>query len=71
MGGNLYGAKPEVGIYDSSYGVYLVSDGQHLVNQSTGSGFHVKGEIRDIEIINDRIYVLRSNDSVAVFTYQR
>ncbi|MCY4298606.1 MAG: VCBS repeat-containing protein [Flavobacteriaceae bacterium] len=70
MGGNLYGAKPEVGIYDSSYGVYLVSDGQRLVNQSTGSGFHIKGEIRDIEIINDRIYVLRSNDSVAIFTYE-
>ena len=69
LGGNLYGAKPEVGIYDSSYGVYFRYDNGKLLNSRDNDGFHLEGEIRDIELIDNQIYVMRSNDSVAVFTY--
>ena len=69
LGGNLYGAKPEVGIYDASNGVYLeYQDGKFKANKQN-NGFHVKGEVRDIEKVNDLIYVLRSNDSVDIFRY--
>jgi len=50
MGGNFYESKPEVGIYDASYGVLLQGDGRGnftAVNENQ-SGMMVKGAVRDI-----------------------
>ncbi len=50
MGGNFYQAKPEVGIYDASYGVFLKGDGKGnftFVDESK-SGIHIRGAVRDI-----------------------
>lgn len=48
LGGNLYRAKPETGIYDASYGVLLRGDGRGGFTSipATVSGLSVKGEIR-------------------------
>lgn len=69
LGGNLYGAKPEVGIYDASNGVYLEYQDGKFKSDKRNNGFQVKGEVRDIEMIDDLIYVLKSNDSVDIFRY--
>ena len=53
-GGNFYRAKPEVGIYDASYGLFLKGDGAGNFRSipSLQSGFMVKGEIRDLVLIH-------------------
>jgi len=66
LGGNLYRAKPEVGIYDASHGVYLENRSGKFFTSSRVNDFYVKGEIRDIKLIDNQIFVFRSNDSIAV-----
>ena len=66
LGGNLYRAKPEVGIYDASHGVYLENRKGRLLTSSRVNDFFVKGEIRDIKRIDNQIFVFRSNDSIAI-----
>ncbi|HMF73403.1 MAG TPA: FG-GAP-like repeat-containing protein, partial [Flavitalea sp.] len=50
LGGNLYQAKPEVGIYDASYGLMLRGDGKGNFSALTPqqSGINIRGAIRDI-----------------------
>ena len=50
MGGNFYQSKPEVGIYDGSYGCVLKGDGRggFTVLSPQGSGVMIKGAVRDI-----------------------
>ncbi len=68
MGGNLYKVQPEIGIYDASYGHCLINDGKgNFVDRSVDFGFHVEGEVRDIQVVEDLIYVFRNNDSALVF----
>jgi hypothetical protein len=75
LGGNLYRAKPETGIYDGSYGILLLGDGKNnfAPYSTVNSGFFVKGEIRDLEIIRSDVssflLVGRNNDSLMVFEY--
>jgi hypothetical protein len=54
IGGNLYKAKPETGIYDASYGLFLKGrpDGSFQSIPAKESGISVKGEIRDIKILD-------------------
>lgn len=75
LGGNLYRAKPEVGICDGSYGTLLKGDGNGNYNSVpyNESGFSVKGEIRDFRkiVTNDRqlILVAVNNQKLKIFTY--
>jgi len=50
LGGNLFQAKPEVGIYDASYGLMLRGDGKGNFSALTPqqSGINIRGAIRDI-----------------------
>lgn len=70
LGGNFYGAKPEVGRYDASYGVLLLGDGNNNFKATTHqqSGVRIDGEIRDIISINTRagecVLISRNNNSV-------
>jgi enediyne biosynthesis protein E4 len=50
MGGNFYESKPEVGIYDASYGVMLKGDGEGEFStvKGTASGLHIRGAVRDM-----------------------
>ena len=70
LGGNLFKAKPEVGIYDASYGTYLENTGDgNFRSFKDGKGFSVKGEVRDIKAIDKTLFVFRNNDSIATFKF--
>lgn len=74
-GGNQYRAKPEVGIYDASFGLWLKGDKNAFkaVN-SLESGLQVRGEMRDIVplVVNDQLLyvVAMNNDKIRVFSYE-
>ncbi len=74
LGGNLFKAKPEVGRYDASYGLYLEGDGKGgftSVN-SRESGIRIEGEVRDIITIQvgqkTVTLVARNNSSIMAYT---
>ncbi len=68
MGGNLYNVKPEFGRYDASYGIYLENiDGEKFNFYNNGRGFFVEGQIRDLKVLDDRIYVAKNNSNMEVF----
>jgi hypothetical protein len=75
IGGNKYRAKPESGIYDASYGLFLKGDtgGRWQPVSSLKSGFFIKGEIRDFKIMNINgrriITVARNNDNLQFYKY--
>ena len=72
MGGNLHRSKPELGIYDGSYGLLLKGNGQggFEAMPSSISGFSVKGEIRDIAklaIGNTPMFLIGRNNKSLLF----
>ena len=69
MGGNLFKTKPEVGNYDASYGLFLENTADGFIFQPNGKGFHVKGEIRSIEVSENILWVGRNNDALKAFRY--
>jgi hypothetical protein len=73
LGGNFYQSKPEVGIYDASYGLLLKGDGQGnftTINEKQ-SGLLIKGQVRDMGWIRagnkELLIVPMNNDSVQLF----
>jgi hypothetical protein len=70
LGGNQYRAKPEVGRYDASYGVFLKGAGQQrfTVVPNRESGLRLDGEIRDFQWIKvgskSVLFAFRNNDPV-------
>jgi enediyne biosynthesis protein E4 len=75
LGGNLYRAKPETGIYDASYGAYLKGDGRggFTAVPPRQSGISIKGEIRALKKFRHQkdsyIFVARNNASMAFLKY--
>ena len=70
LGGNQYRAKPEVGIYDASYGTYLEqTDSLRFRASKQQKGLSVKGEIRDLKISPQGLLVIRNNDSIVEVKY--
>lgn len=75
MGGNLYRAKPETGIYDGSYGLLLTGDGtgNFAPLSSTESGVSVKGEVRTMKQINYKkkklVLVGKNNSQLEILSY--
>lgn len=73
LGGNFYRSKPEVGIYDASYGLVLRGDGngRFAALKSAESGLLVKGEIRDlltIEVAGEtHMLIARNNERLLVY----
>jgi hypothetical protein len=73
MGGNFYQSKPEVGIYDASYGVFMKGDGKgnFKVVKNKQSGFKVRGAVRDVQEVhagkNKLTLVGLNNSAVKVF----
>ncbi len=76
LGGNFYAAKPEVGIYDASVGVFLKGTGQgnFVPVRPQNSGLFLPGEVRDLALINTvrgtQLWVARNNDSLLTFSVQ-
>ena len=70
LGGNLFGVKPEVGRYDSSYGAYLENNGDaNFKYHSDGKGISIKGEIRKI-ISNDNLLIFsRNNNQIIIYEF--
>lgn len=77
LGGNFYHAKPEVGIYDASYGLFLKGDGKGGFQpiSAAQSGFSVKGEIRDMISIKiggrPHVIIAKNNAPVEIFEMQK
>ncbi len=75
IGGNFYHAKPEVGIYAASYGLFLRGDGKggFTTVPWTKSGFFVAGEVRDLislRVGKRRLVVVAKNDApIQMFQY--
>ncbi|WP_299119983.1 VCBS repeat-containing protein [uncultured Winogradskyella sp.] len=70
LGGNLNGVMPEFGRYDASYGNYLENLGDNNFKyHKTGRGLKVNGEIRDIKVIKDKIFITKNNDTLEVYKY--
>jgi hypothetical protein len=75
LGGNQYRAKPESGIYDASFGLFLKgsSNGRFESVPPIKSGIFIKGEIRDIEMIKIKgqrfLTVARNNDKLQLYKY--
>jgi hypothetical protein len=75
MGGNFYQSKPEVGIYDASYGVFLKGDGKggFISIDPEQSGFKVRGAIRNIQLVNAgksrMLFVAMNNDTTRLFNF--
>jgi hypothetical protein len=75
LGGNLSGAKPEVGKYDASYGDVLLGQGDGTFNFQPNAlhGLQLHGDIRDfhtLEISGQRmLMVVKNNDAVEFWKY--
>lgn len=75
VGGNFYGAKPEVGRYDASYGLLLKGNGMGGFTSISPKqcGFRLDGEVRDIELVRGvgkRLVLVTKNDAeIALFSY--
>ncbi len=65
LGGNFYNAKPEVGRYDASFGLFLKGDGAHYFTpkKASESGFWADGQIRDMELINGNLILIAKNNA--------
>ena len=76
LGGNQHNAKPQTGIYSSSYGTVLkyIGNREFEVLDFKTSGIHIKGQIRDIKeiIINGKKHLLiaKNNDTVKVYEFK-
>ncbi|NOY36125.1 MAG: hypothetical protein GXO83_00955, partial [Chlorobi bacterium] len=75
LGGNQYRAKPETGIYDAGYGLFLKGT-NGVTWQSVSplnSGFFTKGEMRDLKFLNVNqtpiLEVVRNNDKPEFYKY--
>jgi len=70
MGGNLFRVKPEVGRYDASFGTYLENLGSGKFLSTPGNkGLKVRGEIRSIQIVNNKLLFARNSDSLSLYTF--
>jgi hypothetical protein len=66
-GGNFWEAKPEVGIYDASYGVVLKGDGKggFTALSQKESSLHIRGPVRDLttlKVKNKQLLVWAKNN---------
>ncbi len=75
LGGNFYQSKPEAGIYDGSYGLFLKGNGtgSFIAEPIAESNFFIKGAIRDIQYIKtgkgNLVLISRNNEKLKVMEY--
>jgi hypothetical protein len=75
LGGNFYQSKPEAGIYDGSYGLFLKGTGSGTFKAMpiSESNFFIKGAIRDIQTLKTNktnlVIIARNNEQVKVVQY--
>jgi len=77
MGGNLRGAKPEVGQYDGSYGEVLIGKGDGTFDywQNRDHGLKLDGEIRDLKILELKgkkvLMVVKNSEAVEFWEMEK
>ncbi|MEY3321945.1 MAG: hypothetical protein RLZZ417_1528 [Bacteroidota bacterium] len=77
LGGNFYQAKPEVGRYDASYGLFLKGNGSGEFKPvlAKDSGFKLKGQTRGFSLLSVKnesiLLVANNNDQAQIFTIQK
>jgi hypothetical protein len=75
MGGNFYQSKPEVGIYDASYGTLLKGDGKgnFVAAAAHQSGINIRGAVRDMAILKIQkkkiVLIAKNNDKIEIVQY--
>ena len=75
MGGNFYQSKPEVGIYDASYGALLKGDGKGNFRPlpAQQSGINIRGAVRDMVMIKMAkkkwALIAKNNDKVQLIEF--
>ncbi|HWB27279.1 MAG TPA: VCBS repeat-containing protein, partial [Chitinophagaceae bacterium] len=75
MGGNFYESKPEVGIYDASYGVLLKGNGNGTFNTipTQLSGIFISGAVRDICLVKGSkksiAVIAKNNDHIQIVEF--
>ena len=75
MGGNFYQSKPEVGIYDASYGTLLRGDGKgnFIAVPADHSGFFSVGAVRDIAMLKIQkkkiVLIAKNNEKIQMVQY--
>ena len=73
MGGNMFVFPPQFGRLDASYGHMLLNEGQGRLKyiENHESGMHIRGAIKDIEVIgsgqNKYIVVAVNNEKTLVY----
>ncbi len=76
LGGNLYGVKPEVGRYDASQGLFLKGQGNGTFRAQPArtSGLVLKGQIRDLEILEiggqSLLVASRNDDTLQLYRWE-
>ncbi|MCG8308901.1 MAG: VCBS repeat-containing protein [Cytophagales bacterium] len=76
LGGNLFEAKPEVGRYDASYGVFLrgKGNGDFIPISNACTGLALEGQVRDIEVLEvqgkDLLTIVRNNEKMQFFDFE-
>ena len=70
LGGNFHAAKPEVGRYDASYGLFLKGSekGDFRPISTKNSGLVIDGEVRDVALVataqGPKLWIARNNEAL-------
>jgi hypothetical protein len=69
LGGNFYKLKPEIGRLDANWGGYWkgIGNGKFQYIDHIRSGLNFRGEVRDIKIIDGKIFIGINNGEANVF----
>ncbi len=69
VAGNYYRLKPEIGRHDGFRGGFFkgLGNGKFRFVNEKQSGLKIKGEVRDISMLNGQMVIARNNDSILIF----
>lgn len=73
IGGNYYKLKPEVGRLDGNWGGYIkgLGSGKFQFVNHLHSGLNLKGEVRDIKIIGNKICIGFNNGKAELYNFSK
>ena len=71
FGGNLFDTKLKFGRYDANHGTVFLGDGKggFQALSSVQSGLSIRGEIRKIDVLGDRILFYVKDQGIYLYTY--
>jgi hypothetical protein len=73
LGGNLYNFPPQFGRLDASYGHVLLNGGNNKLNyiEARQSGLTIRGEVKDIKVIDKYLIAAINNDKPVVYQLKK